>query len=66
MIILARNVNQNVNSTIGSSRKRPRVFIQIGLKFPFDRGVFLIIMFILLSLAIFGPHGRGPIVEKKK
>ena len=48
-----------------SSRICKRVFIHIGLKFISDREDFLVEIYILLSLVLFGPYGRGEKVQTK-
>ena len=48
-----------------SSRICTPLFIHIGLKFPFDREDFLVEIYILLSLVLFGPYGRGEKVRNK-
>ena len=46
-------------SDIVSSSIFPRVFIQLGLKFPSDREYFLVEIYILLSLVFSGPWEKG-------
>ena len=58
-ITIVRIVKKTGKSDIVSIRILPRLFLQIGLKFPSDRGDFLVEMYILLSLVIFGPYERG-------
>ena len=58
-IILVIIVNNTRESATVSSRIRPRVFLQIGIKFPSDREDFYFGMYIFLSLVLLGPVGRG-------
>ena len=48
-----------------SSRIFTRVFIHIGMKFLSDREDFLVKIYILLSLVLFGPQGKGEKVGTK-
>ena len=49
-----------------SSRRFPRVFIQLGMKFTSGREDFLVEMCILKSLICFGPCRRGAKVGNKQ
>ena len=49
-----------------SSRRCPKVFLHIGLKFTFDREELFVEMCILLSLIILGPCVRGAKMEKNE
>ena len=51
-------VKQTGDSSIVSSRKSPRVFLQIGLKFTPGREDFLVVIYSLLSLVLLGPCRR--------
>ena len=50
---------------IASSRRFPRVFLLIGLKFSSDREDFLVKMCIFLSMVLFGTCGREEKVGNK-
>ena len=58
-IILVITVNYTRESSIVSILICPRLFIQIGLEFTFDREDFLVEMHIFLSLLLFGTCGGG-------
>ena len=58
-------LNHTGESSIVSIRICPRVFLHLVMKFPSDREELLVEMYILLSLAIFGPCGRGKKVRNK-
>ena len=64
VIILVGGVKHTGESIIDSSRKFPRVFPHIGLKFPSDRGELLIEMCFFV-LVILGGFWRGSIVGNK-
>ena len=52
-------VKHTGESAIVSSRRRPIVFLHLGLKFTSDREDLLVEKFILSSLVLFGPCGKG-------
>ena len=52
-------------STINSSRRDTRVFLQIGLKFTSDNGDLLLGVCILLTLMDLGTFGREATVGDK-
>ena len=54
-ILLVSIVYYYVDSSIVSSRRCPRVFLQRGLKFTSDREDLLVEIYILLSLVFFVP-----------
>ena len=58
-IILVRIVKHSGESSIVSSKRFPRVFLQLGLKFLSDKEYFHVEIYILLSLVLFGPCVRG-------
>ena len=58
-------VNNIAESAIVSSRICTGVFLHLGLKLPSDREDFLVEMWILLSLVLFGPCGREAKVGNK-
>ena len=64
-IILVIIVYQYGESAIVSSSICTRVFLKLELGFSSDREEFLFEMYILLSLVLFGPWGRGEKVENK-
>ena len=64
-ILLVGIVKHTGWSAIVSSRICPRVFLHLGLKFPSDREDFLVEIYILLSLVLFGPYRRGEKVQTK-
>ena len=64
-ILLVSIVNYTGELDIFSSRRRPRIFFQIGQKFTSDRYDFLVEMCILLRLILLGPCGRGEKVGTK-
>ena len=49
-----------------SSRRCPRIFPQLGLKFSSDREYLHVEIYILLSLVIFWTCGRGEKVVNKR
>ena len=53
-IILVSLVKYTGDSTTVSSRRCPRVFIQLGLKFTSDKEDFLVEIYIFLSLVLLG------------
>ena len=64
-IILVIILKYTGESAIVSSRRYPRLFLQIGLKFTSDTENFLVKMYTLSSLVLFRPHGRGAKVGNK-
>ena len=60
-----RIVNHTGDSSIVSIRICTRVFIHIGLKFISDREDFLVEIYILLSLVLFGKFVRGEKVQTR-
>ena len=63
--LLVSTVNNTGELAIVSSRSCQILFIQLKLKFPSNRGDFLVEMCILLSLVIFRPCRRGAKVGNK-
>ena len=55
LIILVSTIKKNGKSDIDYSRRRTKVFFQLGLKLPSDMGDFFVEMYILLNLVLFGP-----------
>ena len=66
MVLLVISLKHTGESDIVPSRMCLIVFLHIGLKFASDREDFLVEMFILLSLVIFGPCGRGEKLGKNE
>ena len=64
-ILLVIIVNYTGDSAIFPNRICPRLFIHIGLKFPYDREYFLVEMYILLSLVVLEACGRRVKVGNK-
>ena len=62
VIISASTLNHSGESELDSSSICPKVFIHIELKITSDREYFLVEVFMLLSLVIFGPYGIVSIV----
>ena len=58
-ILLVIILKHTGDSYIVSNRRRPGLFLRFELKFPSYREYFLVRIFILLSLVILGPCGRG-------
>ena len=65
VIILVVTVNYTGESAMESSRRCPRVFLQLLLKFTSDREDFLVEIFIMLILVVFGTRGRGEMARRK-
>ena len=65
-ILLVITVNHTGESYKVSSGGFPRLFLHLGLKFTSDREYFLVKMYILLSLVLFGPCRRGVKVGNKR
>ena len=64
-ILLLIIVNHTGESYMVSSRIFPRLFLQVGLKFPSNREKFLVKIYILLSLVFYGPCRKGAKVGNK-
>ena len=64
--ILLSILNHTGESAIVYSRRCPRVFIQLGLKFTYDKKDFLVEMFIFLNLVQNWPCERGSKLGKTK
>ena len=64
VIILVRTLNHSGESAVDSSSICPREFLQLKLKITSDMEDFLVEVFILLSLVLFGPYGRVSRVGK--
>ena len=64
-IILVIVFNHTGESFMVSSRRCSRLFLQLGLRFPSVRGDFLVEIYILLSLVLFGTCRRISKVRNK-
>ena len=64
-ILLVSIVKHAGESAIVSSRRFPREFLQIELKFPSDREDSHVKMDILFSLVLLGTCGRGETLGNK-
>ena len=62
LLIIFKHVGE---SAIVYSSICPRVFLHLGMKFPYDRKDLLVEIFIFLRLVLFRPCGRGLKVANK-
>ena len=65
-IILVIIVKHTEDSSIFSSRICTRVFLQLGMKFLYEREDFCVEMYIFISLVVFGTYGRSSKVGEMK